>query len=75
MRIAYLSAALIALFTAPAVSPAFAQDMAMPFTGLYAGINGGYDFSKNNVRTSGIAPANASTVADGARSRACQNGP
>ncbi|MBA2587111.1 MAG: porin family protein [Alphaproteobacteria bacterium] len=67
MRIAYLSAALVALFTAPAVSPAFAQDMAMPFNGLYAGINGGYDFSKNNVRTSGIAPANAATVADGAR--------
>ena len=63
MRIAYLSAALIA-FAAPS---AFAQDMAMPFNGLYAGINGGYDFGKNNVRTSGIATANIATVADGAR--------
>jgi outer membrane immunogenic protein len=67
MRIAYTSATFIALLTAPAVTPALAQDMAMPFNGLYAGVNGGYDFGKNNVRTTGIAPTNAATVADGAR--------
>jgi outer membrane immunogenic protein len=67
MRIPYLSAALIALVIGPAITPAFAQDIATPFHGLYVGINGGYDLGKNNVRTSGLSTLNASTVADGAR--------
>ncbi|MBC8036344.1 MAG: porin family protein [Rhizobiales bacterium] len=55
------------LVASSAVAPAFAQDMAMPFNGLYAGVNGGYGFGKNTVRTKGQAPVNNATVADGAR--------
>jgi len=66
IRIAYLSAAFALFAAAPGVSPAFAQDMA-PFSGFYAGINGGYGFGKNTVRTTGQAAVNNATVADGAR--------
>ena len=68
MRILFLSAATIAL-VASVIAPAAAQDMSLPFSGLYAGVNGGYDFGKNNVTTSGLATVNNSTVADGARPR------
>lgn len=68
MRRIYLSTAVVALVvTTPALGTAFAQDRGIPFDGFYAGINGGYGFGKNIVRTVGGSPVNNATVADGAR--------
>ena len=68
MRLSHLSAATVALLvTVCGIAPVVAQDIALPFNGFYAGLNGGYDFGKNTVTTTGLATANVSTVADRAR--------
>lgn len=64
MRFSMLPVTGLALLFA---SPVFAQDMQMPWSGLYAGVNAGYGHSESNSAVTGQAAANTANIADGAR--------